>query len=266
MHGRLRLVRIVFLCVVFHAIGTVVAEESEGFSQKSPKSAQASSAAVALSSQPALAKTAASPVSPSSGAQVAPFASTSSSSQPLAKLEMVRASGDQQVLSQESEKPVDWLARCIAVCGILLAGWNVYAANQKAKRDRRLSVEDDFWFRKIITPSTLEPIVETTVELVELMPTGSSTPDDQRDYALLVTKEFLRFYHLVQALALYDESLPRKVAENLRECEDSLMDYCASLAAAQNGDAPDTSAAQARVWALVAAAFKTIKQAQLAQR
>ena len=138
----------------------------------------------------------------------------------------------------------------------------------KGRRDRRLSIEDDFWFRKVITPTTIEPILEGIAGLLEGMPVRSSPSTDQSAYALKVTTEFQRFAALAQTLALFHESLPQGVGAKLSVCEDTLTEYCAGLASPPTPGGHDPSAVniQAVVWGQVNDALRVIKDQQLAHK
>jgi len=164
------------------------------------------------------------------------------------------------------EKPVDLFARVVAVVGALIAAGNAGFSIYKMRRDRRLSVDDDFWFRKILTPTAIEPALEMFVDLLHDMPTAASSEDTQRKFALKVSTEMLKLHNSMQALALFDKDLPGKVSNKFRECEDVLLDYCNALAATQASEQALQSSVEdvrQRVWGKVSEAMQAIRDRQI---
>lgn len=196
-----------------------------------------------------------------------PSAAASASTVPIVALKPEHQGGSEASSKPESEKAADPWARGAAAIGIALTLLNIGIAWRKAKRDRRISVEEDFWFRKILTPSTIEPILEGMVSLLETLPVRQTVQSDQAAYALRVTTEFQKFGVLVQALALYHVDLPQEILVKLRVCEDTLTDYCESLTkpAPPSGDA-DANLLRANLWSQLSAAMQVIKARQLAHK
>ncbi|MBK6386572.1 MAG: hypothetical protein IPF71_07015 [Rhodoferax sp.] len=72
------------------------------------------------------------------------------------------------------EKPIDWWARVLAFLGILIGVFNLAFGYWKLSQDRRFSKEDDFWFRKIIAPATIEPMLKAVTSLLQDVPVKGS--------------------------------------------------------------------------------------------
>jgi hypothetical protein len=166
-------------------------------------------------------------------------------------------------LTAADEKPVDWFARILGAVGLCIAlsnfGYGVY----KTRRDRRLSIEDDFWFRKIITPTTIEPMLSAFVKLLDDLPTRLSSEEEQREFALRTTKDLQRLNTSVQTLALFNEELPSKVAEKLRACEDTLADYSLCLTKPESAEHKTRAEVVQQVWKQLNEAMRSIQQYQL---
>lgn len=145
-----------------------------------------------------------------------------------------RSSGNARpVTGTNTEKSVDPVARWVAICGLVLGIINVGFAIWKVKRDRRISVEDDFWFRKIVTPAAIEPILATYAELSASIPDRTSDEATQKEYAVRVTTDFQKLLSNVEVLALFDPELPDVVTKKLSASEDLLTDYIGELANSQ---------------------------------
>lgn len=159
------------------------------------------------------------------------------------------------------DKPVDWFARLVAVVGVLLALCNFGFTLFKMKRDRRLSIEDDFWFRKILTPAAIEPLMEAVADLAAEVPDAASSADTQRAFAVKVTSEFSKLYSAVHALGLFDQNLPSLCQESLQRSEDVLTEYTGKLAQGQ----PTESAAEVRnaLWQGLRETLEIIKSKHL---
>jgi len=127
------------------------------------------------------------------------------------------------------EKPIDWWARVLAFLGILIGVFNLAFGYWKLSQDRRFSKEDDFWFRKIIAPATIEPMLKAVTSLLQDVPVKGARTDEIGQFALTITKEFVKLYPAMQTLALFDEELPAQVTDKLRICEDLLTEYSGAL-------------------------------------
>jgi hypothetical protein len=211
--------------------------------------------------QPAQALPGKSPISSPTGSLPMPNAPRSVASVPA----IPPSSPGKVKFDEERPKnqPIDWYTRAAAFIGLCLGVFNLVFGMWKIRRDRRISIEDDFWFRKIITPATIEPLLKAFVGLVEVLPVRNTAAEDQKTYALKVTTEFAKLYPAVQTLALFEEKLPALVTAKLVECEDVLTDYSALLT--QPDASKDMLPAQLRValWAKLNATLRVIKDHHL---
>ena len=171
----------------------------------------------------------------------------------------------ESVGSRSDQKPVDWFTRVAALAGLLLGLFNLIFGIWKIKRDRRLSVEDDFWFRKIITPVTIEPMLKAFVGFFEDLPIRSTAVEDQKKYALKVTTEFAKLYSAVQTLALFEEKLPKLITDKLSQCEDLLTGYSAMLTQEDASQDLTPEHLRQKLWAQLNGTLRVIKDHHLAR-
>ena len=166
-------------------------------------------------------------------------------------------------LKESEDKTVDWFTRNTAIAGVVLGLLNLSFGIWKLWRDRRLSIEDDFWFRKIISPATIEPMLKTVVSLLEEAPPNGNEENLVRAYSLKVTTEFAKLYSAMHTLGLFDSSLPTKVIEKLSSCEDFLSEFSGKLSPENSFGAPNMHDLRKSVLAELNAALLIIKKRHL---
>jgi hypothetical protein len=154
---------------------------------------------------------------------------------------------------------LDWVTRSAAGLGVLLGLTNFWWTFHKSRRDRRLSVEDDFWFRKVVSPASVEPVLELLADLVNELPSLENSQEEIAAYALKVTKGFQASYAKLALLELLSTDLPGKVIELVRQSEDCLTEHVGEIA---QGRTP-SGAAGPNAWAATLSALKLIKALQL---
>lgn len=178
-----------------------------------------------------------------------------------AKLQVATAD-KQSVQIVEDKKSVDWFTRILAIVALLVGLANFLFSIWKLYRDRKLSVKDDFWFRKIISPATIEPMLKVVTSLLDEVPTEMSNKLGDENftaqYAQKVTLEFAKLYSAVQTLALFDEALPSKVIEKLRSCEDILSEHINTLSEPNRSKQISTIQLRQKVLAELNSALKAI--------
>lgn len=171
---------------------------------------------VSVASPPALA------ANPKVSANLPDVAASSASSQVGQKTTTNKTASD-------DEKPVDWSVRTAAYIGLFLSLANICFSLWKLRRDRRLSVEDDFWFRKIVAPTTIEPLIKGVMGLLQEMPERGRSVEDLSEYARKITTEFQKLYPAMQTLGLVDSNWPKLVNDKLRACEDALTEHIGKI-------------------------------------
>ena len=158
----------------------------------------------------------------------------------------------------------DWLARIIALGGLGLSLAQFFFNRRKADRDRRLSIEDDFWLRKVLSPTVLEPLLKVIVDLLNALPTRDASEASRMAYALEVTEKFQRLSVSVQMLELYHSELPAIFLGHLTSCEDLLSTYSNDLAHAVSDSAepPNINTVRTAVWKEVNRAMVDVRERQ----
>jgi len=201
------------------------------------------------------------PHPPDSTASGQPFAtSASNASRLVAPLALVQPPAP-AVGAQPAERleQRDWIARGLAVAGIFvtLAKW--WYDRSAKQRDVRRSVEDDFWFRKIVAPAAIEPLVVVLTKTLASLPDASTPEQTQKHFAIEMTTDFQQIYAKLPLLAFLDAELANNVAEAVRRCEDLLTDHVSALGASI---APSATTASDS-WAAMNEALGLIKTHQL---
>lgn len=162
-----------------------------------------------------------------------------------------------------AEKPVDWFARTLGIIGVLLGFGNICFSFWKIGRDRRLSVEDDFWFRKIVAPVTIEPLLKTVMTLLQEMPNAGSEQEKLAEYARKITTEFQKLDPAMQTLALIDQAWPALIKAKLRLCEDVLTEHIGGMSIGEEQQSSNMIDLQGRVLKELNSALHEIKVGHL---
>lgn len=115
---------------------------------------------------------------------------------------------------------------------LLVSLSNVVYTYRKDRRARMQSINDDFWIRKIISPTVIEPMMESITEAMSAMPDDcNSTKWDPQLYVTYIEKYQVELQKLgasFHMLNLLDKALCTKVIGCLDKIEDTLLDYCGS--------------------------------------
>lgn len=152
----------------------------------------------------------------------------------------------------------------MALLGLCVSGGQFLYNRRKAERDRKLSIEDDFWLRKVLSPTVLEPMLEGIVDLLNKLPTQLADEPKRREYAVDVTEKFQRLAVSVQLLELYHPELPAVFSGHLTACEDALSAYSNELAHAVTNatSPPDLNSVRTEVWRQVNRAMVEVRERQ----
>lgn len=122
---------------------------------------------------------------------------------------VVQEISNNYVAGTDVSKPFDalpWLALVVSLISIVYTWHN-------NKRQRTISVEDDYWLRTVVFPSILNPLIEIGSESPEYFRTSNDLPD------------FFDGYFLDKMNELRDKTMVLKiVSEELYSRVNSLMD------------------------------------------
>jgi hypothetical protein len=175
-------------------------------------------------------------------------------------------------VAQQSNGP-DVVARVLAVFGLCVAGGGLFYTWRKDQRARKASIEDDFWFRKVVSPAAIEPIFATVTELLCELPEPGAVPEALRSFSVKVTKSLLKLSGGLHLLGMLSNALPAQVRKHVDACEDLIIGYLDSITRPVT-DADDATRESAPVtptevsektWAALQAALQLIRAAHLAQ-
>lgn len=175
-------------------------------------------------------------------------------------------------VAQPSNGP-DVVARVLAVFGLCVAAGGLAYTWRKDQRARKASIEDDFWFRKVVSPAAIEPIFATVTELLSELPEPGALPEMLRAFSVKVTKSLLKLSGSLHLLAMLSNALPAQVRTHVDACEDLITGYLDSITRpvtdaddAIRGSEPTTPAeVNAGTWVELQAALQLIRAAHLAQ-
>lgn len=151
---------------------------------------------------------------------------------------------------------VDFWARSFAFLGVVFGFIGLMFGLWKMISDRRLSILDEFWLRKIISPAAIEPLIKTISHLLSTVPGPSSKPKHQQAFATKMTQEIQRLMGGTQTLAMLDAALPLQMQSELSKCEDLFGEYIQGLA---NQQAPDIAELHSAVWLAINGALKPVQ-------
>lgn len=130
---------------------------------------------------------------------------------------------------------------------------------------RAQSIQDDFWIRKVVAPTSIEPFLKYINELPSNLPvTGQSTDLQVQAYWIAQVEKMAQFSVAFHTLALVDATLDQVVAENLGKFEDVLATYCGELRQhiSTGSPAPDRNAAVVSAAALGLEILRPIQRHQ----
>lgn len=114
----------------------------------------------------------------------------------------------------------------------LLLSWKTFAYNQeKDRRARKQSIQDDFWLRKVVSPVSIEPFLEHINELCARLPSVGATTEEANAFWSKEVLELGRFEVAFQTLALIDRQLLEDVLKKFEYLHDRLADYNGELRA-----------------------------------
>lgn len=148
----------------------------------------------------------------------------------------------------------------MSMVALLLSGWALLYNVRKDSLLRDLSVKDDYWLRKIVSPASIEPFVLLSSLIIAELP--DAQPDAEagvnvKDWYDLHHTSLIRLKPGFKTLELLDDGLHLKVEEMLQDFEDELATYMGSVRLHQN------SGSQAPVRAATVAKLSGIRVALL---
>lgn len=139
------------------------------------------------------------------------------------------------IVASSPPESTPWVSIAAFLVSLCVAGYTIY----KDARARRTSMLDDYWFRKVVGPVTVEPLLKEIQALLnEVPPDNSSVTFSQADIDTFHKSkvELLAVFAVnVQVMNILDPSLGAKVAVEIDSIQDLVIEYCASQAIVGQG-------------------------------
>lgn len=128
--------------------------------------------------------------------------------------------------AQEHPLLPTWIPVLLSCVAIVLAITNLIYTFRKDKRSRKQSIQDDYWFRKIASPITIEPLVKNLLTISSELPAPSML-DASAAKALWKeqTKSVEEFRSSIGALSLLSKQLPHKLVQHIDTISDDLAEF-----------------------------------------
>lgn len=117
----------------------------------------------------------------------------------------------------------------LSLLSFFLAGGNIWYTVTKDRRARRHSVVDDYWFRKVLSPMTLEPMLTSIQELMTSIPEDRSSGSFQlrkvNKFHESWVKKLSNMAAEMNSLDMLEAGLGRTVAEDIDAIQDLVIEY-----------------------------------------
>lgn len=126
----------------------------------------------------------------------------------------------------EWSKASNWISAVALLLSLSLAGYTAW----KDIRARRLSINDEYWLRKVVGPIAVEPLLKSILDMIASAPEdNSSTTFNQASvdsYHQTQVKMLSLLAVNATTLQLIDANLATSVASQIDSIQDDLIDYC----------------------------------------
>jgi hypothetical protein len=117
----------------------------------------------------------------------------------------------------------------ISLIALSVSVWAARYNKNKDSRARDLSIQDDYWLRKIVSPSAIEPFEKFCTEVIAELPEATLNnklmDDEVSQWHDQHHKILLRLKPSFKSLELLDVELLKKVEDELQAFEDELATY-----------------------------------------
>jgi hypothetical protein len=119
-----------------------------------------------------------------------------------------------------------WVPSLLSVIAILISIANSIYGLRKDRRARKQSIQDDYWFRKIASPITIEPLVKNLLKIsAELPDPAVITTQIAQSQWQQQTAEVEEFRTTIGALALLSKDLPKDLDQYVDVMSDELSNF-----------------------------------------
>lgn len=126
----------------------------------------------------------------------------------------------------EWAKPSNWFSGVAFLLSLSLAGYTAW----KDIRARRLSINDEYWLRKVVGPIAVEPLLKSILDMIATAPEDNSSAAFSQANVDTYHNDQVKMLSLLAVnattLQLIDANLATSVASQIDLIQDALIDYC----------------------------------------
>lgn len=149
--------------------------------------------------------------------------------------EITRSDGANTLICMRSNSaPISYPTVIISLIALFLSIGSIIYTWRKDKRARTQSIEDDYWLRKVLTPQTIEPLMELVAELTSSLPNDCASPtsatEDYRTFAQDWQSKISKLHPSIKVLSILHGDLCKRVLIDIQNIEDELLEYCGTNA------------------------------------
>lgn len=126
-------------------------------------------------------------------------------------------------------QPSTWIsvgAVIISFTSLIVTLVDKYLAYRKDQRSREQSIQDEFWLRKVLFPSAIEPAMNFAVETMGNLPAPSSTAQVFQDYFLDFQQKHRGHARKLLLVATMWPDVYKKLNGDFETIEDGVAVYC----------------------------------------
>lgn len=121
----------------------------------------------------------------------------------------------------------------IALVALYFSSRTLFYNINKDDRARKQSIQDDFWLRKVVSPSTIEPFFLYTNGLREKLPSYKDRSNSAQQAVKKFSKENSKKLNSLSlafgSLGLIDPELARDISKDFEKFEDNISTYIENL-------------------------------------
>lgn len=158
---------------------------------------------------------------------------------------LVRSDGPFLVKAENSSvwgQPSLWIslgALCISILGFAATIFDKWWGIRKDQRARTQSIQDEFWLRKVLFPTALEPAINFMTATLSGLPPGSASEEVRIDYFLTFQTEHRLHARKLLLVGTMWSALYDRLNEKFEAIEDAVADFCGAPDEPGGGTTPN---------------------------
>ena len=144
--------------------------------------------------------------------------------------------------------PSTWIAlgaASISAVSLLVTLFDKWWGHRKDLRSREQSIQDEFWLRKVMFPSAIEPAMLFMANTISDLPASQSSSDDRLAYFAIFQSTHRVHARKLLLVATMWPDVYKKLNIAFEKIEDAVADYCNSPADDAANATPHTEATNA---------------------